>query len=258
MALACGGMTPVELPKLPPGPPLTPGTTTSLPGDGSLEKAYELTCSTGAGELALTEGKSVVVKCPANCTTGAVWGTGLYTQDTTVCTGAIHSGALSTAGGYVQVTWDKGLSAYVGTTNNGITSSAWGAWGGSIKFEGATVQAPPPPAHPSGLPGSGVAADPLKLECNTTAPALKLALGTPLWVTCPADCTTGAVWGTGVYSEDSTVCASAVHSGILPIAGGTAKITPVAGLDAYVGSTQNGITSSEWGVWPRAFQVEAP
>jgi subtilisin-like proprotein convertase family protein len=79
-------------------------------------------------------------------TGGSIWGTNVYTDDSYLSTAAVHAGVLSvgqTATVYVEVM--PGQSSYTPSTQNGITSYSWGAWGGSYKF---LTTAPSP-----GVPG---------------------------------------------------------------------------------------------------------
>lgn len=66
---------------------------------------------------------------------------------------------------------------------------------------------------------------------------------------CPPDPTredVGAVWGSGVYSDDSAVRA-AVHAGVLPFArGGRVAVTIRSGRDRYAGTACHGVVSSSW------------
>ena len=76
---------------------------------------------------------------------------------------------------------------------------------------------------------------------------------------CPPGCTDGsAVWGTEVYTGDSSVCAAAVHAGVITAeAGGEVLASYAPGQDAYTGSTQNGVTTNEYGSWGNSFTVSA-
>jgi len=67
----------------------------------------------------------------------------------------------------------------------------------------------------------------------------------------------GAVWGTGVYTPDSSLATAAVHAGVLKVnQTGVVKVTMVIGPPAYAGSQQNGVTSQPWnGGFNGAFQV---
>lgn len=63
----------------------------------------------------------------------------------------------------------------------------------------------------------------------------------------------GTVWGTGVYTTDSNLCAAAAHAGAIPAGGGKVKIVRAAGCQAYNGSTANGITTGGWGPYSQSF-----
>ncbi len=66
----------------------------------------------------------------------------------------------------------------------------------------------------------------------------------------------GSVWGSDVYTTDSTIAAAAVHAGVLKV-GQTAvvKITVLPGQPAYVGTERNGVTTSAWGAYPMSYRV---
>jgi hypothetical protein len=67
--------------------------------------------------------------------------------------------------------------------------------------------------------------------------------------------TSGGGWGTDIYTSDSYIPAMAVHAGVLTI-GQTKEIyiKIVEGKSSYLGSTRNGITTSEWGGWDLSYQ----
>lgn len=66
--------------------------------------------------------------------------------------------------------------------------------------------------------------------------------------------TVGPVWGTDVYTDDSSVCAAAVHAGKITFAdGGNVIIEIRAGQHTYTGSTRNGVTSQDYSDWPGSF-----
>jgi len=70
---------------------------------------------------------------------GAVWGTDLYTDDSTVGRAAVHAGVVVPGETKtVSITILPGQSRYDASTRNGVASSAWGAWSGSYSFAGAT------------------------------------------------------------------------------------------------------------------------
>lgn len=65
----------------------------------------------------------------------------------------------------------------------------------------------------------------------------------------------GAVWGSDIYTLDSSLAMAAVHAGVLK--NGETGIVTVAILgpqNSFAASTRNGITSSSWGPFPGAFK----
>jgi len=67
----------------------------------------------------------------------------------------------------------------------------------------------------------------------------------------------GALWGTDVYTSDSTIAMAAVHAGVVKVGEtGIVKVTMVVPPPNYQGSTRNGVTSSEYGQWDGAYMVE--
>jgi hypothetical protein len=69
--------------------------------------------------------------------------------------------------------------------------------------------------------------------------------------------TDGGVWGSEVYTTDSSLAAAAVHAGVLK-AGEKAviKVRIIAGQKSYLATTHNGVTSQDWGPWTTSFTVE--
>lgn len=68
-----------------------------------------------------------------------------------------------------------------------------------------------------------------------------------------------SAWGTEVYTYDSNLATAAVHSGILRSGQrGLVKVTILKSADPHRGSTQNGVTTSNWGPYSASFTVERP
>jgi hypothetical protein len=66
----------------------------------------------------------------------------------------------------------------------------------------------------------------------------------------------GGVWGTDIYSADSSLALAAVHAGVLkPGESGVVKVTILGPQPAFVGSARNGVTSMGYGAWPGSFKV---
>jgi hypothetical protein len=66
----------------------------------------------------------------------------------------------------------------------------------------------------------------------------------------------GAVWGSGVYTADSTLATAAVHAGVLKDGKtGTVKVRIVAPPESFGGSTAHGVTTRPFGQFPGAYQI---
>lgn len=106
----------------------------SLDGQPTFINALE--CGSSSFNFNYTDETDVyVVRCPADCAadSGTVWGTDLYTSDSSVCVAAIHSGALTASeGGLLLVTMSEGLESYTGSTANGVESRDYGTWNESF------------------------------------------------------------------------------------------------------------------------------
>lgn len=193
-----------------------------------------VTCSQSAQTITGDPGAVVTITCPTGCGGQSVWGTGVYSDDSSMCSAAIHAGAMTSAGGSVAITIAPGQAEYPASTQNGVTSSRWGSWGRSFTVAGSSNA----------------------LDCGTNAQGLAGGPGTQFTSTCPAGCGSATIWGNGSYSDDSSVCSAAIHAGVLQAAtGGRIVVTIAPGQEAYPAVTANGISSSEWGTWQRSFIV---
>lgn len=69
--------------------------------------------------------------------------------------------------------------------------------------------------------------------------------------------TEGQLWGTDIYSGDFNIGAAAVHCGLLK-AGETGylKVTVVTPPENFPSTTQNGVTSTEYGRYQYAWKLE--
>ena len=182
-------------------------------------------------------GSRYVYTCPSYGVADSIWGTDIYTDDSSVCTAAVHSGLITLAGGgTVTIEIRPGEASYAGSTRNGITSSSYPAWSGSYVIVSAAAV----------TPGVGVGG----ATWDARAAAFRTYTGARFAYTCPPNGTPGAVWGTDVYTDDSSVCTAAVHAGLITVAGGgNVTIEMRAGQSSYTGSTRNGITSASYAEW---------
>jgi hypothetical protein len=78
-------------------------------------------------------------------------------------------------------------------------------------------------------------------------------------VRCPPGGMAGAVSGTDLYTDDSSICSAGVHAGLIALeTGGVVTVEMRPGQMAFAGSTRYGLTSSRKGVWPRSFMFVEP
>ena len=73
--------------------------------------------------------------CLPNGTIHTIWGTDIYTSDSSICTAAVHSGLINAKdGGEITIRIAPGDDSYQGTKRNGVESRRYGSWGASFIF----------------------------------------------------------------------------------------------------------------------------
>jgi hypothetical protein len=222
------------------------GATVAPPG------AVVTACDHAARDVQGSEGSSWLMTCPAGCEQKNVWGTDIYTDDSTLCTAAIHAGAIEAAkGGTVLVTWTPGQPTYVASSRNGITTSDYGAWGRSFYVQKVGADGKPTSEAPALIKEPNTA----HLSCAMSAGVLTGDAGTKWKVDCPSGCTASNVWGSGPYTGDSGVCWAAKHAGVIDNAGGPFVVTIEGAKDAFQGTEKNGVTTSDYAHYDRTFTV---
>jgi len=66
----------------------------------------------------------------------------------------------------------------------------------------------------------------------------------------------GSLWGTEMYTLDSSLAAAAVHMGVLKVGQtGNVRVMILGPSVGFVGSTRNGLTSSNYANYPGAFRI---
>jgi cytoskeletal protein RodZ len=111
----------------------TPETSTSSP---SSDEPTPISWSTNAGFVKEETGLQYSFACPPGGTPGTVWGSEIYTADSSVCTAAVHAGKITlNDGGTVTIEFAPGRQTYGATTRNGITSYNYGQYPHSIIFK---------------------------------------------------------------------------------------------------------------------------
>jgi len=67
----------------------------------------------------------------------------------------------------------------------------------------------------------------------------------------------GSVWGTDVYTGDSSLALAAVHAGaVKPGEIAVVRVTVQRPLNHYQGSVRNGVTSHDYGRYGTAYRVD--
>lgn len=196
--------------------------------------------ATQADSLRGRNGQQFTFTCPAGGPISSrLWGTNIYTDDSSICTAAVHAGYIEAAsGGTVTIEIRAGQPSYAGVTRNGISSKGYGPWSGSFVFVGR-------------ISGSANASWAIQAD------SLRGRNGQRFTFSCPAGGpASGRVWGTDVYTDDSSVCTAAVHAGVITIAAGgsvTIEIRPAA--TSYRSSVRNGIASKSYGYYAGSFVI---
>jgi hypothetical protein len=177
---------------------------------------------------------------------GPVWGTDVYTDDSSLATAAVHAGIVKVGHkAVVKVTILPGKQKYGGSRRNGITSIDYGAWEGSFRLEAV-----------KGRRLRGAAPKPRVLADPGTLVGFRGQNGRSFLFEITGQ-NTGSVWGTDVYTDDSSLATAAVHAGI--VKGGqkaVVKVTILPGAQQYIGSVRNGITSNHWSDWLGSYRIE--
>jgi len=177
---------------------------------------------------------------------GPLWGTEVYTDDSAIAKAAVHAGILGVGEtGMVEVTVLPGQSSYEGSTQNGIESRSYGSWQGSYGIQEVETTA----ATSSEEGDVQVRDDPGDLSVYRNEGTEKLRFRV-------TGSSQGQIWGTDIYTDDSTLAMVCVHAGLLKE--GETKVIAVTllpGQVSYSGSTRNGITSSSYTSWDFSYSV---
>lgn len=224
----------------PPPTPTAPATPTASPPPALSDVAPGTSAASDPCPRTLSINPALPTPFSCVCDAGAsgkgsVWGTDRYTDDSALCTAAIHAGVITDAGGPITVLREPGHPVYAGTTRNGVRSSDYGNYARSIHFAGAAPAAEPPPC-------------PRTLSINPT-------LATPYACACSAEAVgEGSVWGSNPYTDDSALCRAAVHAGAVGASGGVITVYREAGRELYVGTARNGVSTRDYGRYARSIR----
>ncbi|MEO8073599.1 MAG: LCCL domain-containing protein [Acidobacteriota bacterium] len=124
-------MTPDITPESSPTAESSPKTELQKPTPNT-DDADEITpiqWNTSAVSFKNDDGRTYKFRCPPNGTAGSIWGSDIYTADSSICTAAVHTGLFSLAdGGVVTIEFRPGRQTYGSTERNGITSNTYGEY----------------------------------------------------------------------------------------------------------------------------------
>ncbi len=68
--------------------------------------------------------------------------------------------------------------------------------------------------------------------------------------------TGGSIWGTDIYTGDSSLAVASVHAGLVNVGDTTViKVVVEQPLAKYQGSTRNGVTSHDFGQYGTAYRL---
>ncbi|WP_202950800.1 LCCL domain-containing protein [Microcystis ichthyoblabe FBCC-A1114] len=212
-------------------------------GSAQLASSQQITWNDNATNLRGRLDQDFTFICSSSGRVGSVWGTNTYTDDSSICSAAVHAGLITARdGGVVTIRIRPGEDSYAGTNRNGVRSSSYGSWSGSFIFLNSM--------------GSPVSAEPVIpfLEWSDTATGLRGRLDQDFTFSCPSSGRVGSVWGTNTYTDDSSICSAAVHAGLITARdGGVVTIRIRPGEDSYAGTNRNGVRSSSYGSWSGSF-----
>ena len=213
----------------------------------SAGKGTPTTWGANAATLNGTDGQTFTLACSPGGIAHSVWGSDIYTADSSICTAGVHSGLITyQQGGTLTIELRPGRAIYGCSERNGVTTSPYGSYQHSFVFKTPNTEAVVREAE-----------DQTPVLWNTSASMVSFETGKTYKFKCPSSGKESAVWGTGTYTLDSSICNAAVHAGKLTMeSGGSVTIKLWPGESSYKGSTRNGIKSNDYGEYGHSFVVK--
>ena len=172
------------------------------------------------------------VLCPGSCKNiyAPIFGTIIYSLDSSICISAIHSGLYNGKNDViVNVKLLKKIDFYLGSKQYGVQSASINSSEASYTID--------------------LAPKIIEISCETTSLDQKFS-GTYLskyLVICPKNCSKifQIVYGKDIYSGDSSICQAAIHFGAITDNGGEVQFIIDKGLKQYIGSKSYDINSKD-------------
>jgi hypothetical protein len=220
---------------------------TSPAPPSSAGKGTPTTWEANATSLNGKDGETFTLQCSPGGAARSVWGSDIYTADSSICTAGVHSGLISyEQGGTVTIELRPGRTIYGCSERNGVTTSPYGSYQHSFVFKTPNTEAVVREAE-----------DQTPVLWNTSASMVSFETGKTFKFKCPSGGKESAVWGTDIYTLDSSICNAAVHAGKLALeSGGPVTIELRPGESAYKGTARNGIKSNDYGQYGSSFVVK--
>ena len=219
----------------PPGPPSTAG--------NGKPTTWEANATTLNGK----DGETFTLACSPGGSVHSVWGSDIYTSDSSICTAGVHSGLITyQQGGTVTIELRPGRTIYGSSERNGVTTSYYGSYPHSFVFKTPNTEAVVREVE-----------EQTPVLWNTSGSMISFAVGKTYKFKCPSGGKESNVWGTDTYTLDSSICNAAVHAGKLTMeSGGSVMIELRPGESSYKGTTRNGIRTNDYGKYGQSFVVK--
>jgi len=113
-------------------------TASSLPASAGKPTTWEANATSLSGK----DGETFTLACSPGGTEHSVWGSDIYTADSSICTAAVHSGLITyQQGGAVTIELRPGRSIYGCSERNGVTTSYYGPYQHSFVFKTPNIEA---------------------------------------------------------------------------------------------------------------------
>ena len=221
-------------------------TTPSSPPSSAAEGA-PTTWEANATSLKGKDGETFTLACAPGGALRSVWGSDIYTSDSSICTAAVHSGLITyQQGGAVTIELRPGRTIYGCSERNGVTTHPYGPYTHSFVFKTPDTEVIVRDAEEQTL-----------VLWNTPASMLSFEPGKSYKFKCPSGGKESSVWGTDIYTLDSSICNAAVHARKLTLeSGGPVTIELRPGESSYKGTTRNGIRTNNYGKYGKSFVLK--
>jgi hypothetical protein len=213
----------------------------------SADEGTPTTWVANAADLKGSDGETFTLACSPGGEAHSVWGSDIYTSDSSICTAAVHSGLITfQQGGAVTIELRPGRKIYGCSERNGVTTSPYGSYQQSFVFKTPDTEALVREAE-----------DQTPVLWDTSATIVSFETGKTYKFKCPAGGKERSVWGTDVYTLDSSICNAAVHAGkFTRESGGSVTIELRPGESSYKGSDRNGVKTNDYEQYGSSFVVK--